>query len=647
MPKTTGKTASKPATAHPAAEARKPAAARTSPQKPAASAKPAKRATAPAPSAAAAAASTAPAASAATPAATGSATASATGSGEGLRVAAYRGDGSVLLAFNFDQPPEPGFAGFAIQCNAPDGSQSYLKNRLSFSGQVTADTTASQGHAMLSDTNVAPYQKFRWVDFSSSRGPGQYKYTVSAMYHKPGGGLEARATADVSLPLGPFQSGNLQIGFTRGFLSSQAYVDQFQNAPIRPAQKSITYDTAPFAKQYAWLGFHARELVFDFLNTCLADQDSTLDMFAYDLDEPDIIQMLVKFGKRLRAVLDNAPLHTKPGAMEILAKQALVASAGSDNIKIGHFQRFAHDKVFIQKKSGVPVRVLTGSANWSVRGLYVQANNVLVFNDADTAGQYETAFEQSFSDMVGFAASEIAEGWVDLSQQPGLPKFSVAFSPHKSSDVSLDLVAQAIKNAKSSVLFAIMELSGAGPVISEVKSLAATSTNIFSYGVTQSLSGMSLYKPGATGGILTPFAFLAKNVPPPFDAETSGGPGQVIHDKFVVVDFDTDTPSVFTGSSNLSAGGEEQNGDNLLAITDPAVASIYAVQALGLVDHFYFRALQQTATQTAPMTLDATDQWWQNYYQEGTLKARERELFCKQAAAAPPPAPAKRLAASG
>jgi hypothetical protein len=65
------------------------------------------------------------------------------------------------------------------------------------------------------------------------------------------------------------------------------------------------------------------------------------------------------------------------------------------------------------------------------------------------------------------------------------------------------------------------------------------------------------------------------------------------------------------------------------------------------VDHFYFRALQQTATQTAPMTLDATDQWWQNYYQEGTLKARERELFCKQAAAAPAPPPLRRAASGG
>jgi phosphatidylserine/phosphatidylglycerophosphate/cardiolipin synthase-like enzyme len=550
-----------------------------------------------------------------------------------------------MLAFNFDQPPQPGFAGFAIQCTAPDGSQLYLKNRLSFGGQITADTTPGQRHAMLTDSNLAPYQKFRWVDFSSSRGPGQYKYTVSAMYRKPDGSLEARATADASMALGPYQSGNLQVGFTRGFLSSQAYVDQFKNAPIRPAQKSIGYDTAPFAKQWEWLGFHASKLVFDFLSNCLADKDSTLDMFAYDLDHPQVIQTLVSFGKRLRAVLDNAPLHSKPGAMEIEAKQALLASAGAENIKIGHFQRFSHDKVFVQKKNGVPVRVLTGSANWSVRGLYVQANNVLVFDDAETAGQYEAAFEQSFSDMPGFAASELAEGWIDMSQRPGLPKFAVAFSPHKSADVSLNRVAEAIKNAKSSVLFAIMELSGAGPVISEVKSLAAANTNIFSYGVTQSLAGMSLYKPGATGGILTPFAYLAKNVPPPFNAETSGGAGQVIHDKFVVVDFDTDTPAVFTGSSNLSAGGEEENGDNLLAISDPAVASIYAVQALGLVDHFHFRAVMQTATQAAPLTLDATDNWWQEYYQDGTLKARERALFCSATPASV--APALRRAASG
>ena len=551
----------------------------------------------------------------------------ASASNGGLRVMGYRGDGSVMLAFNLENAPEPGFAGFAIQCSAPDGTTFFLKNRLTFTSPITANTGPVARHAIAADSNVAPYQKFRWIDFSSSRGPGKYTYTVSAMYHK-GTALEARTSASVTLDLGLFQSGNLQVGFTRGFLSSQAYVDQFHNADIRPAVKSITFKTAPFQKQYEWLGFHARQLIFEFLNACIADKNSTLDVFAYDLDEPDIIAAFQKMGPRLRAFLDDAPLHTKQGAMEPLALQALVKSAGAANVKKGHFQRFAHNKVLIQKKNGIPVRVLTGSANFSVRGLYVQANNVLVFDDPETAAHYETAFEQTFQDMAQFSSAEIAEGWIEMSHAPNLPEFALAFSPHKTASLSLDRIDKAIQNAKSSVLFAVMELTGSGPVMNDINTLTAKRPDIFSYGVTQNLSGVSLFKPGDQNGILTPFAFLAQNVPAPFSQEVSGGPGQVIHDKFVIIDFDTTSPVVFTGSSNLAAGGEEQNGDNLLAITDPAIASIYAVQAMGLVDHFHFRAVMKTATDLSPLTLDATDKWWQSYFQKGSLHFRDRNLFC-------------------
>ena len=257
----------------------------------------------------------------------------ASASNGGLRVSAYRGDGSVLIAFNLDKQPDAGFAGFAIQCTTPDGTSSYLKNRLGFTVPITAQTTPGQRQDIADDSNIAPFQKFRWIDFSSSRGPGLYIYTVSAMYHKAGSQMEARTTASVSLQLGMFQSGKLEVGFTRGFLSSQAYVDQFQNADIRPKQKSITFDTTPYEKQYQWLGFHARQLLLQFLNQCLADKASTLDVFAYDLDDPEVIGLFQKFGPRLRAFLDDAPLHTKPGAMEPLAKQALIKSAGAANVK--------------------------------------------------------------------------------------------------------------------------------------------------------------------------------------------------------------------------------------------------------------------------------------------------------------------------
>src|SRR5262249_32105242 len=101
-----------------------------------------------------------------------------------------------------------------------------------------------------------------------------------------------------------------------------------------------------------------------------------------------------------------------------------------------------------------------------------------------------------------------------------------------------------------------------------------------------------------------------------------------IHDKFVVVDFNDNTPVVFTGSSNLAKGGEEQNGDNLLAISDQSVVTAYAVEAIRLIDHFHFRAAMQAATDANPLTL-SRDAWWQPYYDENNIKCRERSLFVR------------------
>lgn len=80
------------------------------------------------------------------------------------------------------------------------------------------------------------------------------------------------------------------------------------------------------------------------------------------LDEPDFIQGILQLGKekRLRAFLDDAPLHTK-AAIEPLARKAITSAAGANNVVSGHFNRFAHCKVMIQRRNGKPVKVLTGS----------------------------------------------------------------------------------------------------------------------------------------------------------------------------------------------------------------------------------------------------------------------------------------------
>src|SRR5262249_46982860 len=265
---------------------------------------------------------------------------------------------------------------------------------------------------------------------------------------------------------------------------------------------------------------------------------------------------------------------------------------------------------------------------------------VMMINDAKTAADYEQAFDLAFTQQqktgsstktsTAFKGSPSAQKYFDCSG-PGLPNFQVSFSPHKAETVSLKAVADAIKGAKSSVIFAVRERRGGRNVLQQLSTLNKR-TNIFSYGMTQSAGGLKLFSPGsAQHGEFAAFSYLSKHVPAPFTAEFSGGPGQVIHDKFVVVDFNGAKPAVFTGSSNLAKGGEQANGDNLLAIYDADIATAYASQGIRLVDHYHFRMLQQQHSDAKPVTLQgpgaAKQPWYAPYYDKNTVKYTARVLF--------------------
>ena len=548
-------------------------------------------------------------------------------SSNGLTVAAYAGDGDVLLAFSLDDAllKQNDLAGFSIQCTPPTGQPYYLQNRINFTQPVTS-STAPQQHPWTSSQD-APFQKFHWVHFPPDVVPGDFKYTVTARYCQ-GSGLVDGPSGEVTVQLMKPQTGNFELGLTRAYVSSQAYVAKFQNKDIRPQPKTLDYDTTSYQPQYEWLGFHARKMVFDLLKECVGDNSITVDMFAYDFDEPDILKMCESLGSRLRIFLDNAPLHVAP-ALEAQVHDRLAKSAGAANVKQGHFQRFAHDKIIIQKQNGKATKVLTGSANFSVRGLYVQANNVMLFSDPAVAGKYEEVFESVFNDMSGYVKTPLSNQWFSFPNQGGgVPKFDVNFAPHPAPPVSTATVAQALQSAKSSIMFAVMELGGSGSVL-QILQKAHLSGKVFSYGMTQADAGFTVYAPGQPG-VLVPFAALIKQVPPPFDQEVTGGAGQVIHDKFIVIDFNDANPVVFTGSSNLADGGETQNGDNMLAFYDPAVARIFAAEAIRLVEHYNFRAAVSKATAVKPLMLTACGgqpKWWQPHYDSSDMRNVQRLLF--------------------
>ena len=545
---------------------------------------------------------------------------------DGFSFSAYWGDGALLLAFDLDEARQKDLAGFAVEYTDPDGHTFPVLNRLNFAQALTSATTPEQ--RQFTPTSEAPLQKFHWVHFPPDVKPGTFTYKATAMLFQTGSetALTPGPSAEVEVTLVPPGPTPFQLGFTRGYVSSQAYAEEFHNAALEPSPPTFDFETAQYERQYRWLGFHARRLVFDFLQETIADETRSLDVFAYDLDEPDAIRQLGQLGSRLRLYLDDSATHVGAGALEPLAHTWLAAQGAQ--VKVGHFQRFSHDKVMIQKRGDTALKVLSGSANFSVRGLYVQSNNIFVFDDPATAALYELAFEQSWDDPKGFGSSELAAGWHDAGGHDGLPSYSVCFSPHHDPDVSLQRVADAVTAAKSSVLFAIMEIgTGGGQLLDAIKALPDRQ-ELYAFGTTQRLDGDLRVEKSGDPGCFIPFSYLSQHVPAPFKQEWSGGAGQVIHHKFVVTDFNGDNPLAFGGSSNLAKGGEKQNGDNLVCFADRDIATRYAIEAIKLVDHYRFRAVLENATDDKPLQLAGRSaDWAAPYYEAGSPKSRERTVL--------------------
>jgi hypothetical protein len=318
------------------------------------------------------------------------------------------------------------------------GDERSIYNRLTFADPVIAETSPAERQAISTPTDEAPLQKFHWVHFPQRVPPGKFTYTATAMLFRDGSEdqIEPGPETSIDIDLKEDTHANFELGFTRGYVSSQAYADLFQNAPLYPDPQTFDFPSAEYVDRWRWLGFRARELVYSLLEEAKADAGAKLDVFAFDLDEPDLIRALQGLGPKVRIFLDNSASHVhhagKTDPPEVGAKDALVHSAGEDNIKVGHFGALAHDKIIILTRGDGTKKVLSGSANFSVRGLYVQSNSVFAFDGGTAADKYAAVFNAVWESPTGFGSSELASQWFDISGD-GLPSAAVSFAPHSDS----------------------------------------------------------------------------------------------------------------------------------------------------------------------------------------------------------------------
>lgn len=591
-----------------------------------------------------------------------------------LSLVAYRGDAKTLLAWDLPAKRRKGITGFTIACKPPRKQEYYLCNQL----QLEEPDRHAQDDSEPPDSSVnAPFHKFRWLHVPGmdhqglEPAMGTYTYTVTPRYcdsQKRLLPLDPELSASVKVLVDDFEKASLQLAFTRGYVQSQAYTKRFgDKVRITPYRPDLLFDTSAvagtnpdgeeftYAEQYAWLGFTARKAIFALLDEVLADKRLSLDFFAYDLGEPDLMKRLLTLAEqgRVRVILDNAALHhnaKKPKREDQFTEMFEQTATGAAAIKRGKFRRYAHDKVMVVSDSSGAKKVLTGSTNFSATGLYVNSNHVLVFDDKSTAKKYAELFQQVWDDEVEAAPFIASELSAEEFSPPGTvkPPRTITFAPH-SKEVATGLLdgiveridaEAATDGAAASVLFAVMGLDGSGPVYPALQEIHKDD-GVFSYGVSDDPEGISLYEPDRKTGVLVTGKPTKTKLPSPFNQVPSLGLNHQIHHKFVICGFNGDDPVVYCGSSNLALAGETVNGDNLIEIRDGDVATAFALEAAALVDHFQFLnrlsqhgrddpeppAAKREAALKAGWFLSTGDGWAQPYFDEDDLRCLDRELF--------------------
>ncbi|MEO6674723.1 MAG: phospholipase D-like domain-containing protein, partial [Ginsengibacter sp.] len=523
-------------------------------------------------------------------------------------------------------------------------------------------------------STAAPFQKFRWLHVPGSRFQalnetkyGMYKYFITPRYWDVANDkllpLEDTLTLDLDIKVDSFDEEDIYVSFTRGFTTSQAYVARFgENSNIFPPGNELIPDinqvsgTNPkgnkytFKDQYEWMGFKARERTLTLLDDVLADQALSVEVFAYDLNEPAVMDALLKLAAagRIRMILDNSTTkkegqlsgHGTPSSVETkFFNQFNLNKTGNANIIRGRFSRLQHHKVIIVKKNDVPQKVLTGATNFSITGFCVNANHIVIFDSKKVAQKYHEVFEESFSiqKMKAFNTINLSQKSFRFSP-PDVPLSIINFAPHdkvRATEI-LDSIVKRIEKTqkrkdktKASVLFSVMSLASnvGGNVVPALREIHKDE-NIFTYGVSDSVKGVSLYKPNRSTGLLINAQSLKNVLPPPFNKEVKIR-AHNIHHKFIVLDFNRAGAVVYCGSSNLALGGEQENGDNLIEIRDPEIATVFAIEALRLVDHYHFRANEIQATlNNETIKLKKTNSWAKPYYNKNDIKFKDRNLFC-------------------
>jgi phosphatidylserine/phosphatidylglycerophosphate/cardiolipin synthase-like enzyme len=449
-----------------------------------------------------------------------------------------------------------------------------------------------------------PIQRFLWTDYVARAGD-KVSYQVVPMCGPDKHNLVERwnlaSNRTPTLRVDSGQTKGLFAYFNRGIVASQWLSRRLGYVPpaeIKKKLKLIIQD--PSSQIRKFLSGELRDKILQLLAET-AQNHGIIYGSLYELNDPELIPILKRFGPNLHLILGNgSPSAKKPDPNAVVRDNLRKTSTIDLHDRIVKKPHLAHHKFLVFcDRNDTPMKVWTGSTNWTVTGLCTQANNGLLVDNADIAGWFKDLWKElkdagndypkSLKDDNSKARSVAVGGAVGGAQT------SVWFAP-VFKEVDLEQARKLIRAAQAGVLFLFFNPGPTKTLLNEI--LALRDSGLFIHGVANQDPGgkknpvIRLYDRGkpipASPKVLLPEAIdetLAYWMP-----ELRNYSLAMVHSKVVVVDPFGAKPIVMTGSHNLGPKASRANDDNLLIIENaPGLAAEYAVNILSIYGQYKWR----------------------------------------------------------
>lgn len=494
------------------------------------------------------------------------------------RAAALVGTHSISLGWDVDPAKKDGLHGFAVRKSEVDLATgeviavNWLRGEERFKGDPVDGYDVS--------SRDAPFQRFRWNDYTLKSSQGYIFDIFPVRGSAPDGLTTDEPPLTLKLRPSPEMEAGVGAYVNRGVTSAFAYLDRFKGAHPRDV---------PDGAAWRWLSRGLKEALIGFIDG--AGGGHGLRVGIYEFFDEEVAAALA--AAKARGVDVRIVYHAKAGDKATTESGHMLHAHGLDAVARGRktVANISHNKFVVHLVGGAPVRLFTGTCNFSENAFYFQTNAAVILDDPVVAAAYLDYWTILFDDPArGPSKTDPAEirnriGALQtrLAAAGGGPFARQYFSPVRTLDI-VDTAIELVKAAKNCVFtsapFAL------DPLI--VAAVGQQPTELLHYGLANTTAKKKVEAlTTANTRFFTPTR-LETYMGRKWDAKAFGN--HKIHSKLMIIDPFGTKPKMLFGSANFSDESCHDNDENAFLSEDPRLIAIMATEFLRMFDHYKSRA---------------------------------------------------------